>query len=137
MATYVEINGNQYSAIITGRLSDKDWANRESKAIKLEMTYADALALFVDNVSWNIVQDNEIIYEVEDEEGNITKEIQHAQECYDNSEYYIAGSITDNRDGTVTVKMGKPTAEELLKEMASIAAELEYQNMLAMADAEV
>ena len=32
----------------------------------------------------------------------------------DCSEYSVAGSITDNRDGTVTVKMGKPTDAELL-----------------------
>ena len=35
-------------------------------------------------------------------------------ETYDNSAYSVAGPITDHRDGTVTVKMGKPTAAELL-----------------------
>jgi hypothetical protein len=114
MTTYVEINGNQYPAVITGRLSDKEWGNRASKAIKLEMTYVDALEIFVDDVSWNIVQDVEIVNEVEDEEGIVIRETVVEQESYDNSEYCIAGSITDNRDGTVTVKMGKPTAEELL-----------------------
>ena len=114
MTTYIEINGNQYPAVITGRLSDKDWGNRESKAIKLEMSYAEALELFVNDIAWNIVQDVEVVNEVEDEEGNVTRETVIEQERYDNSEYCIAGSITDNRDGTVTVKMGKPTAVELL-----------------------
>ena len=114
MATYVEINGNKYPASITGRLNDKDWNNRESKAIKLEMEYADALALFVDDVQWNIVQDIEVIHDVEDEEGNITQEMVIEQEVYDNSDYCIAGDIINHRDGMVTVKMGKPTAEELL-----------------------
>ena len=36
------------------------------------------------------------------------------QEVYDNSEYSILGDITVHKDGTVTVKMGKPTAEEIL-----------------------
>lgn len=114
MATYIEINGNQYPAVITGRLSDKDWNGRESKAIKVEMSYADALNLFVDDVNWNIAQDIEVIREVEDEEGNMIMKTVMEQKIYDNSEYSIAGSITDHRDGTITVKMGKPTAEELL-----------------------
>ena len=114
MATYVEINGIQYPAAITGRLSDKEWANRESKAIKLEMAYADAMNLFVDDIQWNIVQDIESIETVEDEDGNITENVKIVQEHYDNSEYCIAGCVTDNRDGTITVKMGKPTASELL-----------------------
>lgn len=114
MATYVEINGNKYLAEITGRLSDRDWNDRESKAIKLEMTYADALNLFVDDVNWNIVQDIEFTREVEDENGNVTIETIVEQESYDNSDYSIAGNITDHRDGSITVKMGKPTAAELL-----------------------
>ena len=34
-------------------------------------------------------------------------------EEYDNSDYCILGDITVHRDGKVTVKMGKPTGEEL------------------------
>ncbi|MBQ8570274.1 MAG: hypothetical protein IJ444_02050 [Kiritimatiellae bacterium] len=115
MATYVEINGNQYPAVITGRLNDKDWGNRESKAIKVEMAYADVLAMFVNDIDWNIVQDVETYRDVEDEEGNvISTEMVMEQEVYDNSDYCIAGPIVDHRDGYVTVKMGKPTAAELL-----------------------
>ena len=109
MATYVEINGNKYPAVITGRLSDRDWNDRESKDIRIEMSYADALNIFVDDVDWNIVQDVDVMREVEGEMQSVTE-----QETYDNSEYSIAGSITDHRDGTITVKMGKPTAQELL-----------------------
>ena len=43
---------------------------------------------------------------------NVVEKIE--EEIYDNSEYSIAGDIIDLRDGFVTVKMGKPTAEELL-----------------------
>ena len=137
MATYVEINGNKYKANITGRLNDKDWDNRASKAIKIEMSYAEANELFTDNVIWNIVQEVEVHEHKEDENGNEVTKTSIKEEVYDNSDYSIAGDIIDHRDGTVTVKMGKPTAEELLVEMAGIAAEIEYQNMLAMADAEV
>ena len=123
MATYVKIHGNQYPASITGRMCDKDWNERASKAIRLEMSYADACAIFVDDISWSILQDIEIQEPQENEVMNEeTGEIEIVttmvpvvkMEEYDNSEYSIAGDIIDHRDGTVTVKMGKLTAEELL-----------------------
>ena len=104
--TYVKINGNLYPATINGSMKDRQWADRESKAITLEMDYATALALFVDGLAWSIVMD---IEQMQDDGSVII-----AQEEYDNSEYDVAGPITDNRDGTVTVKMGKVTAQELL-----------------------
>lgn len=130
MATYVEINGNKYQASITGRLNDKDWDNRESKAINVEMTYAEALELFVDDMPWNIVQDVEVMKEIENEEGNIVTEMVVEQEVYDNSEYSIAGDIVDHRNGTVTVKMGKPTAEELLAVMDMTLLDVTYANLV-------
>lgn len=133
MATYVEINGNQYPAVITGRLNDKDWDGRESKAIKVEMAYADVLNLFVNDVDWNIVQDIETVHEVEGEDGEMVTKPVIEQEVYDNSDYNVAGPIIDHRDGHITVKMGKPTAEEMLAEIAKF----EYETMLAMEDAEV
>lgn len=114
MATYVEINGTRYSASITGKLNDKDWGNRETKAIRIKMTYADALTNFIDDIAWNIIQENEIQQETIDEEGNPVFETVIEEEVYDNSDYCLAGDIIDHRDGTITVKMGKPTAEELL-----------------------
>ena len=115
MATYIEVNEVKYPASITGRLSDKDWNNRASKAIKVEMSYTDALATFVDDVAWFIVQDvEETIEEYDEETGEMVAKTVTKFERFDNSEYSIAGDIVDHRDGTITVKMGKPTAEELL-----------------------
>ena len=107
--TFVKINETLYPATISGRLADKDWDNRPSKAITLEMDYATAVSLFVDGLVWSIVQQNEIpIY---DEQGNQTgNEIQETE--FDNSEYCISGDITDHRDGRITVKMGKLTELE-------------------------
>ena len=95
--TYIKIGETTYPAEITGKVRDTDWNDRESKAITLEMTYAEAMETFVDELPWSIVYT----------EGEIVEE-------YDNSEFSVAGPVTDNRDGTVTVKMGKPTADELL-----------------------
>lgn len=115
MATYVEINGSQYPAIIGGRIKDKDWNDRESKSIKIEMTYDQVKELFVDDVEWNILQEVEVQKEIINEEtGEHTFETVIELESYDNSDFCVAGNITDHRDGTITVKMGKPTAEELL-----------------------
>lgn len=104
--TYIKINGNLYLATINGSLKDRLWADRESKSITLAMDYATALALFVDGLIWSIVMD----VEQPQEDGSVIT----VQEEYDNSEYDVAGPITDNRNGTVTVKMGKATAGELL-----------------------
>lgn len=109
MITYIEINESKYPAIIGGRMSDKDWDNRESKIIQLEMTYEQAKELFIDNVAWNIVQENTVQHNEVDEDGEVKLVEEVEVESYDNSEYCIAGSITDHRDGTVTVKMGKLT----------------------------
>ena len=108
--TYVKINKIEYPAAINGTVTDRAWDNRESKTIRLEMAHADALALFVNDAPWSIVE--RYTKEELDEEGNIvTSEV---VDEYDNSEYCVAGSITDHRDGTVSVKMGKPTDAELL-----------------------
>ena len=104
--TYIKINDTLYQATINGSMKDRLWADRESKAITLEMDYATAAALFVDGLNWSIVMD----IEQAQEDGSVII----VQEEYDNGEYDVAGPITDNRNGTVTVKMGKATAQELL-----------------------
>ena len=100
MNTYIKINSINYPAEIYGHVRDRDWDNRESKVIILSLTIEEALSLFTDNVQWAIVYGTQTIPQ---------------------DEFIVAGPITDNRNGTVTVKMGKPTFEELyniLKEAA-------------------
>lgn len=112
--TYIKINETLYPATISGRVADKDWDNRASKAITLEMDYATALVLFVDGLAWSIVQKEEV--PTFDENGEQTgTEIRETE--WDNSEYNLAGDITDHRDGTITVKMGKLTDLEEAYEM--------------------
>ena len=104
--TYIKINETLYPATVSGRVQDTDWDKRESKSIKLEMDYATAVALFVDGLVWSIVQQTEVpVYDENGEQtGTETKET-----VFDNSAYNLAGDITDHRDGTITVKMGKLT----------------------------
>ena len=117
---YVSIAGQQYPATITGRINDKDWNDRPTKSIKLEMTYAEAIEIWNDGVSWSILSDHTVREpkldddgnEVLDENGEVVMTDAIETEEFDNSDYSLAGDITDHRDGYVTVKMGKLTPLE-------------------------
>ena len=111
--TSVKINNILYPATIVGRNEDREWDNRESKTITLEMDYATAVGLFVDGLAWSIVCEEEVI------NPDTGKPVTTAVE-YDNSEYCVAGTITDNRDGTMSVKMGKRTDKEMLEELLGV-----------------
>lgn len=107
--TYIKINETLYPATVSGRVADKDWDNRESKAITLEMDYATAAKTFVDGLKWSIVQREKV--PVFDENGEQTG-TETQETVFDNSEYNLAGDLTDHRDGRITVKMGMLTPLE-------------------------
>ena len=94
---YLRINSHDYPIISSyGQTQDHKWNLRESVELTLSMTYSTAITLFKDNMQWSLV-DNEIVY--------------------DHSDYSLAGDIIDHRDGTISVKMGKPTDLELAYEL--------------------
>lgn len=107
-ATKIKINNQTYDAAVSGTSRDTSWGNRESKSITLAMDYATAMETFVDDAPWSILYQGPDYYDPEAQQ-TVTPPVEE----YDNSDYCVAGPVTDNRDGTVTVKMGKPTAEEL------------------------
>ena len=112
----VKIKEKIYDASVSGISRDGAWGNRSSKSITLAMDYATAIETFSDDVPWSIFYQGPDYYDPETK-----KMVTPPVEEYDNSDFCVAGPITDNRDGTVTVKMGKPTFEELyniLKEAA-------------------
>lgn len=106
--TQVKINGQTYDATISGTSRDMAWGGRASKSINLAMEYATAMDTFADDVPWSILYQGPDYYDPETKE-TVTPPVEE----YDNSDYCLLGDITVHRDGTVTVKMGKPTAEEL------------------------
>lgn len=123
--TYFKTNNTEYPADITGKIPDREWDNRKSKAITLEMTYEEAAQLFVDGLSWSIVHRDTV--PVYDESGNPTGEMTEQVQEWDNSDFCVAGSITDNRNGTCTCKMGKKTqleTEQELRKDAETAAKI-------------
>ena len=116
---YFKANNTEYPASIAGKVNDRDWGGRESKAVTLEMTHAAAVQLFVDGLSWSIVQRDTV--PVYDTDGKPTGATEEQVQEWDNSEYCVAGPISDNRDGTCTCKMGKKTEVELLRETSADA----------------
>ena len=109
--TYIKLNNTEYPAEISGDRADRSWDNRDTKTIRLTMTHDQVAALLPDNTPWSIVQRDMV--DVLDEQGQPTGETKEVVNEYDNSEYSLAGDITDHRNGTVSIKMGKPTESEL------------------------
>ena len=104
----IKIGNQEHEATVSGVSTDGKWGNRASKSITLAMDYATAAATFADDVPWSILYQPSDYYDPETKQ-TVTPPVEE----YDNSDYCILGDITVHRDGTVTVKMGKPTGEEL------------------------
>lgn len=141
MATYIKVNNTEYPATITGILKDREWNEREVKNIRLTMTATDAAALLPDNTPWSIVQRDTV--PKYDEDGQPTGETEEVVNEWDNSMYSLSGAITDHRDGTVSIKMGKPTETEtavgavvaLTGEVVTMARAAELRPMIEQASA--
>lgn len=110
MATYIKVNNTEYPAEINGNPKDRSWGERDAKTITLTMTTAEVAALLPDNTPWSIVL-RETVNKL-DNDGNPTVETEEVVNEWDNSAYSLSGAITDHRDGTVSIKMGKPTETE-------------------------
>lgn len=113
MAIYIKVNNTEYPAEINGNPKDRSWGERDTKTITLTMSHDAVAALLPDNTPWSIVQRDMV--DVLDEQGQPTGETKEVVNEYDNSEYSLAGDITDHRNGTVSIKMGKPTETENAK----------------------
>ena len=113
MSIYVKVNNTEYPATVDGVNNDRTWDNRDTKTVTLTMTHDEAATLLPSGTPWSIVQRD--TQDVLDEQGQPTGEAKEIVNEYDNSEYSIAGEITDYRDGTVSIKMGKPTETETLR----------------------
>lgn len=109
MAEFIKVNGVEYPATLIYNYKDRNWDMRETQTVHLTMPYAQA-ALLPDNTPWSIVRRE--TQDVLDEQGQPTGETKEVATEEDMSAYSLAGDITDHRDGTVSIKMGKPTEAE-------------------------
>ena len=125
MGIYIKVNNTEYPAAVSGVNNDRTWDGRDTKTVTLTMTHDEAAQLFVDGLIWSIVQRDTV--PVYGTDGNTTGETEEQVQEWDNSEYCVAGPITDNRDGTCTCKMGKKTqleTEQELRRDAETAAKI-------------
>lgn len=113
MAQFLKVNGQEYPATLIYNYKDRNWDMRETQTVHLTMPHDEAAALLPDNTPWSIVQRDMV--DKLDNDGNPTGETEERVQEYDNSAYSLAGDITDYRDGTVSIKMGKPTEAETLR----------------------
>lgn len=141
MAIYIKVNNTEYPAAVNGVNNDRAWDGRDIKTVTLTMTAAEAAALLPDNTPWSIVQ-REMVDKL-DENDMPTGETKEVVNEYDNSEYSLSGDITDHRDGTVSIKMGKPTETEnavgavvaLTGEVVTMARAVELRPVIEQASA--
>lgn len=113
MAEFIKVNGVEYPATLIYNYKDRNWDMRETQTVHLTMPYAQAAALLPSGTPWSNVF-RETVDKV-DNDGNPTGETDEVVTEEDMSAYSLAGEITDYRDGTVSIKMGKPTEAETLR----------------------
>jgi hypothetical protein len=139
MAIYIKVNNTEYPADISGENNDRSWDGRDTKTLHLTMTAAEVAALLPDNTPWSIVL-RETVNKL-DNDGNPTGETKEVVNEYDNSAYSLSGDLTDHRNGTVSIKMGKPTETEnavgavvaLTGEVVTMARAVELRPMIEQA----
>ena len=105
--TYIKINDTLIPAEVSGKSRDPEWDYRHTQTIKCNLSREEAKTAFVDGVEWYLVYQGPSY--VNEQGDTATPEPIE----YDKTEFDRIMSITENRDGTVTVKMGVTTAEEI------------------------
>lgn len=141
MAEFIKVNGQEHPAACIYNYKDRNWDMRETQTVHLTMPYAQAAALLPSGTPWSNVF-RETVDKV-DNDGNPTGETDEVVTEEDMSAYSLAGEITDYRDGTVSVKMGKPTETEnavgavvaLTGEVVTMARAAELRPMIEQASA--
>lgn len=137
--SYIKVNDKEYEARVIYNYADRNWNEREVQTIYLHMPYAQAAALLPSGTPWSNVF-RETVDKL-DNDGNPTGEIDEVVTEEDMSAYSLAGDITDHRDGTVSIKMGKPTEAEtavgavvaLTGEVVTMARAAELRPMIEQA----
>ena len=109
---YVKIGETLLPATVNGYRRDPKWNYRDVEEVTITATADEAKALFTDGVDWDLVQTFEPYI---DEETGET--IQPEDIVRNHGEFCVSGAITDHRNGKVTIRMGKITAEEALAEL--------------------
>lgn len=132
--TYIQINNKRYPATVTGGITDRTWDGRSTMTITIATDYDSMCKLFPAGalLDWSVIDERTETVILTDEDGAprtdeagvpLTEERTTETET-DQSARPVVGPITDNRNGTYTVKMGARLAAELQREAANATAAL-------------
>lgn len=141
MAEFIKVNGQEYPATLIYNYKDRNWDMRETQTVNLTMPYAQAASLLTTGTPWfNVFRET---VDKLDNDGNPTGQTEEVVTEEDMSAYSLAGEIVDHRDGTVSIKMGKPTETEnavgavvaLTGEVVTMARAVELRPVIEQASA--
>lgn len=103
MSEFIKVNGQEYPAEVIYLYKDRSWNDRDVRNVFLNLPYDQVVALMPTSTKWSsILKGDDVVVEETDM-----------------SEFSIAGQVMDYRDGTVSIKMGKPTEVETLRAQLS------------------
>lgn len=136
MSTILKANNTETPCEAAEHYRDSAWG-RPTCTVTIKASAAEIAALLPDNAPWSLIEREDVL----DESGMPTGQtVDHER---DMSEYSLSGDITDHRDGTVSIKMGKPTETEnavgtvvaLTGEAVTMARAAELRPMIEQASA--
>lgn len=108
MSTILKANNTETPCEAAEHYRDSAWG-RPTCTVTIKASAAEIAALLPNNAPWSLIEREDAL----DESGAPTGQtVDHER---DMSEYSLSGDITDHRDGTVSIKMGKPTETENAK----------------------
>jgi hypothetical protein len=134
MSTILKANNTETPCEAAEHYRDSAWG-RPTCTVTIKGSAAEIAALLPNNAPWSLIEREDVL----DESGMPTGQtVDHER---DMSEYSLSGDITDHRNGTVSIKMGKPTEAEsavgavvaLTGEVVTVARAAELRPMIEMA----
>lgn len=105
MSTFLKANNTETPCEAAEHYRDSAWG-RPTCTVTIKASTAEIAALLPNNAPWSLIEREDVLDELGAPNGQT---VDHER---DMSEYSLSGDITDHRDGTVSIKMGKPTEAE-------------------------
>ena len=106
MSAILKANNTETTCEAAEHYRDSAWG-RPTCTVTIKASAAEIAALLANHAPWSLIEREDVL----DESGAPTGQtVDHER---DMSEYSLSGDITDHRNGTVSIKMGKPTESEL------------------------
>lgn len=108
MSTILKANNTETPCEAAEHYRDSAWG-RPTCTVTIKASAAEIAALLPNNAPWSLIEREDVLDELGAPTGQT---VDHER---DMSAYSLSGDITDHRDGTVSIKMGKPTEVEALR----------------------